>query len=510
MSTAPHQRKSPERPVPALPHLVRVPLDSIDRDVRSRRPPALNVLRRLDTLRQLARVVSLMLLDVLGIGLAIFIALVVKAAFRGGLDVHAQWETTRSMLPFAALVTLLLFARSGLYADRAARPGLTSIVACLFQTTVVAVVFALVSGEEFSSYYIFYGSLFFSVVFVGLIRTAYEAVTGFLLRQAGYERRAVLVGTDKHIEAVAHALSSNRENRIAVVGFVSLVPRPDNGLKSLGLLPDLHEIIVEHRIDEVIIADSDFPERETVDLVDKAQRGGVRVRIAPSTMDVLVQRADFVPGQSIPLFELRSPRFEGFDFAVKRAFDILGSAVMLLLLSPLLLVMAIAIVVTSRGGALYRSSRPGIGGVPFDCLKFRTMFVDAEHTQAALEQHNEASGALFKIRDDPRVTSVGRILRRFSLDELPQLWNVLRGQMSLVGPRPLPVRDFERLEEWHKKRYLVLPGMTGLWQVSGRADLDFDDLVRLDFLYLERWSVSLDLTILLKTIPAVLGRRGSY
>jgi len=138
------------------------------------------------------------------------------------------------------------------------------------------------------------------------------------------------------------------------------------------------------------------------------------------------------------------------------------------------------------------------------------MYVDAEIRQAALETENEASGALFKIRDDPRVTPVGRILRRYSLDELLQLWNVLRGKMSLVGPRPLPVRDFDRLQEWHKKRYLVLPGMTGLWQVSGRADLDFDDLVRLDFLYLERWSVSLDLTILLKTIPAVLLRRGSY
>jgi lipopolysaccharide/colanic/teichoic acid biosynthesis glycosyltransferase len=130
--------------------------------------------------------------------------------------------------------------------------------------------------------------------------------------------------------------------------------------------------------------------------------------------------------------------------------------------------------------------------------------------QADLESLNEASGALFKIRDDPRLTRVGRLLRRFSLDELPQLWNVMRGEMSLVGPRPLPLRDFERLEEWHKKRYHVLPGITGLWQVSGRSDLDFDDLVRLDFLYLERWSIFLDMVILLKTVPAVLTRRGAF
>ena len=138
------------------------------------------------------------------------------------------------------------------------------------------------------------------------------------------------------------------------------------------------------------------------------------------------------------------------------------------------------------------------------------MRVDADIPEDELEQLNESSGALFKIRDDPRLTRVGRFLRRFSIDELPQLVNVVRGEMSLVGPRPLPMRDFERLEDWHKKRYLVLPGITGLWQVSGRAELDFDDLVRLDFLYLERWSVFLDLSIMIKTIPAVLTRRGAY
>ena len=180
------------------------------------------------------------------------------------------------------------------------------------------------------------------------------------------------------------------------------------------------------------------------------------------------------------------------------------------MLSPLLGVIALAVSLSSRGPVIYRSIRPGIGGTPFACFKFRTMRSDAEQVQADLESLNEASGALFKIRADPRLTPVGRLLRRYSLDELPQLVNVLLGQMSLVGPRPLPQRDFDQLEEWHKKRYLVLPGMTGLWQVSGRAELDFDDLVRLDFLYLERWSIGLDLTILLKTIPAVLARRGAY
>jgi lipopolysaccharide/colanic/teichoic acid biosynthesis glycosyltransferase len=154
--------------------------------------------------------------------------------------------------------------------------------------------------------------------------------------------------------------------------------------------------------------------------------------------------------------------------------------------------------------------RPGIGGTPFPCLKFRTMFEDADQRQAELESRNEMGGAIFKIKSDPRLTPIGGFLRRWSIDELPQLFNVLRGHMSLVGPRPLPERDYERLADWHRKRYLVLPGITGLWQVSGRSELDFDELVRLDFMYLENWSVFLDLTILLKTVPAVIKAKGAW
>ena len=269
-------------------------------------------------------------------------------------------------------------------------------------------------------------------------------------------------------------------------------------------------MIGAHHVDEVIIADPDFPEDRTLDLVDRCHQRGVTVHVAPSTMEILVQRADFLPGASVPLFTLRPPVLEGVEFIGKRAFDLIGSILLLALLSPLLLVMAVAIKLTSRGPVIYRSVRPGIGCRPFDCLKFRTMRVGADEAQSELEGLNESDGTLFKIRDDPRLTSVGRLLRRFSLDELPQIVNVLRGEMSLVGPRPLPTRDFDKLQEWHKKRYLVLPGITGLWQVSGRSELNSDDLVRLDFLYLERWSILLDLTILLKTIPAVISRRGAY
>jgi exopolysaccharide biosynthesis polyprenyl glycosylphosphotransferase len=482
-----------------------------DRDMRSKRPPLLSFLLRWSTLRRGARVVSLLALDLGAIILAIFTALCLKAAARDAWEPRVSWEQAKDYVPFAFLVASLLFARSGLYAERAQRPGLTRIVASLFQTTLVAVIFAVVNGEEFSSYYIFYGTLFFSVAYVSTARYAYEQGTGWLLRSAGYKRRAVLVGTGEQIEAVAHALlASGGHAPVNVVGFVSLTPRPDNGLRSLGSLEEIGAIVGAHKVDEVIIADPAFPQQKALELVDECHQRGVVVRIAPSTMEILIHRAEFVPGQSVPLFELKPPVFDGIDFALKRSFDVAVSSLLLLVLSPLLLACAALVRFSSRGPVFYQSWRPGIGGVPFPCLKFRTMYHDADRRQAELEEQNEASGALFKMRHDPRVTRVGRVLRRFSIDELPQLINVLRGQMSLVGPRPLPQRDFDRLEDWHKKRYLVLPGITGLWQVSGRSDLDFDDLVRLDFLYLERWSVFLDLTILVKTVPAVFTRRGAF
>ena len=478
--------------------------------MRRKRPPALSFLLRIATARRAARVLSLLALDFIGVALAIFSALLLKAAVRNDVQLTPALHETERILAFVYLLTALLFARSGLYAERAQRPGLSRIVGSLFQVTFVAFLFAVVSGEHFSSYYLFYGSLAFALFYVSSLRAAYEWLTGVILRAAGYRRRAVLVGTGKHIRDVANALRDVPHSPIEVVGFLSPRALPANGLRPLGSLRDLDRVLGTERIDEVIIADPDFPQVEAVELVDQCHQRGIRVRLAPSTMEILIQRAEFVPGQSVPLFELGPPVFEGVDFALKRAFDVVGATLLLLVLSPLLLAIVIGVRVTSRGPVLYRSMRRGIGQRPFRCLKFRTMHTNAEEHQADLEELNEATGALFKIRNDPRLTPVGRLLRRFSLDELPQLVNVLRGEMSLVGPRPLPQRDYEMLQDWHRKRYLVLPGITGLWQVSGRSELHFDDLVHLDFIYLEHWSLALDLTILLKTIPAVLSQRGAY
>jgi exopolysaccharide biosynthesis polyprenyl glycosylphosphotransferase len=457
--------------------------------------------------------VSLGLLDLCGLALGVYVALSLREVVTGsrpilwGLiwrDAEAEW------LPFLALVTILVFWRNGLYAEREYRAGLGRIVSSLFLVAVLTLAFGIGTGYHFSTFAIFPTALVFSTVLIGVLRASYDIVTRDIFRVTGLKRRAVLVGGSDNIAHLHASLGSGRGG--IDYDFLGAVAPSAEGV-GIPVLGDLHQlplVLATYEVDELIVADTDFAEEELLRLVDEAHRAGVKIRVAPKTTELLTQRAEYVPGQGVPLFELRPPTFAGTDWAVKRTFDIVVSTVVVVVGLPFWLLIAAAIKLTSAGPVLYRDRRIGLGEREFGMLKFRTMIEDAAAQQHVLEESNEAGGALFKIRDDPRITPVGRLLRRFSVDEIPQVLNVLGGEMSLVGPRPLPVRDFELLEDWHRRRYRVLPGMTGLWQISGRSSLTFDDLVRLDFYYLENWSVWLDITILAKTIPAVVSRRGAY
>ena len=479
------------------------------RDKRNTRPPMLAFLLRASTFRVVGRIASLLAVDALAIFSALFIALSFKAVVRETWIVERVLDGTMEYFAFAYLLTVLLFSRSDLYAERAARPGSAKVVAGLFQVMIVAAIYAVASGQEFNSFYIFYGTLFFAVAIVVGLRWIYETLTGKALRSAGYMRRAVIVGEHEDLGALSQSLERSRHEPMQVIAQASMTARGP-GITPIDTLAAIDALLDRSPVDEVILADPDYPEEAVLDLVSSCHSRGVRVRIAPATTDVLIRRAQFVPGSATPLFELRAPVFEGFDFWTKRAFDLVVSGLLIIVLSPLMAVVFTLLKLDSRGPLFYRSRRPGLGGEAFDCLKLRTMVVGADQMQSTLEQDNEADGALFKIRRDPRVTRFGALLRRFSIDELPQLINVLKGEMSLVGPRPLPERDYALMTPRQRRRYEVLPGMTGLWQISGRSDLTFDELVRLDFQYLEAWSVSLDLAIIAKTIPAVLRRRGAY
>jgi exopolysaccharide biosynthesis polyprenyl glycosylphosphotransferase len=455
---------------------------------------------------------ALVFIDLSGLASGLYLALVLRELYYGERPIlwGLPWDAERNWLPFLTLVTVLVFWRAGLYASREQRAGAGRIVSSLLLVTIITLAFSVGTGYEHTTFGLYLTGFVISAIVIGVLRSSYEVVTGDLWRVAGVRRRALLVGEGERLVSLRRALGLGRGGiDYEFLGALS-TDGEVAGLRVLGRLSDLSRVLSAHRPDELIVSGIDLREQELLDLVEEAHGWGVKVRIAPTTTELLTQRAEYVPGQGLPLFELRPPVFAGLDWAVKRAFDIVVSSAIILVGSPLWAVIALAIKVDSRGPVFYRDRRVGLGESQFGMFKFRSMHVDANLRQEALEAENEASGALFKIRHDPRVTGFGRFLRRYSIDELPQVLNVLRGEMSLVGPRPLPLRDYLQLEDWHRKRYLVLPGMTGLWQVSGRIDLNFDDLVRLDFYYLENWSIWLDISILAKTLPAVLARRGAY
>jgi exopolysaccharide biosynthesis polyprenyl glycosylphosphotransferase len=276
-------------------------------------------------------------------------------------------------------------------------------------------------------------------------------------------------------------------------------------------LAALRETLDRTEAREVILVGAELlPDEEFLELLRSVRLRGIPLRVVPGALALMRSRPAVSQSLGLPLLEVSYPRLDNSQRALKRALDVTVSLGGLLLLSPLFLAVAVAIRLGSPGPILFRQKRIGADGSVFICYMFRSMYEGAERRQAELEPLNEAEGPVFKIKDDPRVTPAGRLLRRWSVDELPQLVNVLIGEMSLVGPRPLPVRDFHRMEEAHKRRLEAVPGMTGYWQISGRSNLSFEEMVRLDLYYIENWSLSFDVKIILRTLGAVARREGAY
>jgi exopolysaccharide biosynthesis polyprenyl glycosylphosphotransferase len=438
--------------------------------------------------------------DLVGLVIGVYAALVLRSLIRDPKPIlwNLLWQHETDWLPFLILLMLLVFSRNGLYGPRELREGAGRIVPSVVLVAALSLAFAIGTGQHFTTFGLYVAAAVFVAILISLFRWSYETVTGSLMRSYGVRRKALLVGDPEQVDQLRQSLGASRGG-IDYEFAGAVMPGPG-----------LHDELSRQRLDELIVADAGLDERELLEIVDAAHRRGVKVRVAPRTTEILVERGEYVPGQGVPLFELRPPILAGTDWVVKRAFDVIVSVLTIVVGLPLWIAIAALIKATSSGPVFYADPRVGLGEREFRLLKFRTMVADAALEQERLEGANEATGALFKIRNDPRVTSVGSTLRRFSLDEVPNVLNVLRGEMSLVGPRPLPVRDYQKLAPWHRRRSNVLPGMTGLWQIAGRSNLPYDDLVRLDFYYLENWSLWLDITILVKTVPAVFARRGAY
>ena len=488
-----------ERPVRDAP-VSPAELSPVPEDVRAARPYLLAPTPLKWIVRRVASIILLAVIDISGLVLGLFLALAVRAVVVDPKPVlwGLLWDQETNWLTFLVLLQGLVFWQARLYAPREVREGAARVVPSVFLVALLALVFAIGTGQHFTTFGLYVVGAVIVSVLIALFRTCYESLTEVLLRASGVRRHTVLVGEPDQRSHLRHSLGASRGG--IDYAFVD----------EIGHGPEVEVALARSPLDELVVVDSGISEERLLEIVEAAHRRAVKVRVAPRTTELLIERGEYVPGQGVPLFELRPPIFAGAEWALKRTFDILVASLIVVVALPIWLLIALAIKLTSRGPVLYADTRIGLSEREFHMLKFRTMVLGASNQQHALERSNEASGALFKIRRDPRVTSVGRFLRRYSFDEVPNLLNVLRGEMSLVGPRPLPVRDYRLLDDWHRRRYNVLPGITGLWQVAGRSDLTFDDLVRLDFYYLENWSIWLDVSILLRTPFAVLRRRGAY
>ena len=351
-------------------------------------------------------------------------------------------------------------------------------------------------------------------VFVGGERLLVRKMLHFMRRRGGDATRTIILGANHEALTVARTLEREAWLGYRIIGYVddetAVGEEQPDGRKVIGRTADLKDLIAKHRAQMVLVASSAVDATRLNRLLWELQSVEVDLQITSGTLDLMASRMTVQSVAGVPLLFVRRTGMNRAQQALKRTIDIVGSAMGLVLLSPALIAIALWIKRDSEGGAFFGQVRSGQRGEPFTCWKFRTMVVNAEEMRVDLEHLSEGPGLLFKLKDDPRVTRAGKVLRRYSLDELPQLWNVLRGEMSLVGPRPALPSEVEQYDDWVANRLQVKPGMTGLWQVSGRTETSFADYVRYDLFYIQNWSLSLDVWILWRTLRAVTTAEGAH
>ncbi|MBV9241238.1 MAG: sugar transferase [Acidobacteria bacterium] len=332
-------------------------------------------------------------------------------------------------------------------------------------------------------------------------------------------RRVLIIGKDRTAKTVAAQIAYDETHGFQVIGFVNDATAVDErifgDLANLGELTDLARLVNDHDIDEVIIAESDVTHAALLNIIDTAQATRANVRLVSELYNIIPEKVLLEKYLGVPVVKLPQNYENTILNVYKRVFDVVLTSIGLILLALPMALIALVIKLTSKGRVLYKQTRIGKGCQPFVFYKFRTMYEDAgdelhKDFAAKFIGGNGSHDRVKKMTDDPRITPFGRYLRRTSLDELPQLFNVLKGDMSLVGPRPCMPYELERYEEWHRRRLSVVPGCTGLWQVAGRSAVDFNDMVILDLFYIDNMSPLFDLRIIFKTLPVMLLAKGGY
>ena len=460
--------------------------------------------------------------DVLLINLAFAIAYWMRYGLQWFASVdEANFVSYSVFIPISLALTALLlgiYKLNGVYDQPRGASWFDEVYRLMTGTAtgIILMVFVIVFlfRPFFYSRLIFFYAGVLITLFLSMSRLGKRFLRQHLRRRGLGVDRLLIVGAGEVGRTVMRHVVAQPTLGYHVVGFVDDDPEKagtDIGrFKALGNTANIPRLIKEMVVDEVIITLPWMYHRKIVSIIAQCEREQVRVRIVPDMFQMTLSHLDVEDLGGIPMIGVRDITIGRTQGLLKRSMDVFVSLTGLILLLPFFALLALLIKLDSDGPVFFTQIRVGKNENLFACYKFRSMRQGAEAEQEQLRALNEADGPIFKMRDDPRITRMGRILRRTSLDELPQLFNVLMGHMSLVGPRPAPPSEVQRYQPWHKRRLEVAPGLTGLWQVSGRSELSFDEMVLLDLYYIEHWSPMLDVQIMLRTFPKMVTGEGAY
>jgi exopolysaccharide biosynthesis polyprenyl glycosylphosphotransferase len=459
------------------------------------------------------------LLDVVMVNAAMGLAYLLRYRLQWFKDVifDAPWT---AYWPFHVILTISIPVMLWLDGEYRRWRGLRWLDHVYYIINAVAKVLALILAVAFIVRPLVYSRLLLLEVGIGsVLLLSFERILVNIiqsrLRARGVGlKRVIIVGVGEVGRRVIRTIVARPDLGYEIVGYFDDNPEKGEGelgrIKGLGAIDDLACSIDHEQVDEVLITLPWTQHRRILSVLRECERQEVAARIVPDFFQLSLSQVEIGDLGGIPLIAVREIAFRPLALFFKRAMDVVGSLLALTVGAPIFGLIALAIKLDSPGPIIFRQTRVGKDGKRFCLYKFRSMYAGAEEEQENLCELNESDGPIFKIREDPRRTRVGTFLRRTSLDELPQFFNVLRGEMSLVGPRPPIPAEVAQYQPWHRKRLAVSPGLTGLWQVSGRSELTFDEMVLLDIYYIENWSPWLDFTILLRTVPQVISGDGAY
>jgi exopolysaccharide biosynthesis polyprenyl glycosylphosphotransferase len=460
----------------------------------------------------------LLVADLAGLSLAFVLAQILVVELRDGLGGTVALRTELMLFVLALPCWILAAKLSGLYdrdCERNDHSTFDDAATVFHLLTGVAWLLVVVGWVTKVAHPDFLTLFLFWALALGLVVVGRVAARALARRTAAYRQNTLIVGAGELGVLLARKIRNHPEYGLDLVGFVESGAHESAASPTalLGPTEALGELIAEHDVERVIVAFPGASREETLELLRTLHNEDVEVDLVPSLHEVVFPEATIHAIEGLSLLGLPRFRLPRSSALIKRIVDVLAASLALLVLLPLLAAVALLIRADSPGPVLFRQLRIGRLGAPFAIYKFRTMISDAEHRKAEtahLNMHAAGDPCMFKIPGDPRVTRVGRVLRRYSIDELPQLFNVIKGEMSLVGPRPLIPAEAQHVKQWAQRRLELRPGITGLWQVLGRSDIPFHEMTLLDYRYVSTWSLSNDLRLLAHTLPAVLRKRGAY